>query len=259
MPTMVEAGALRRETSDGIALVTLDRPERRNALSRDAWLELRGTLDDLRDDPEIRGMILTGAGDRSFAAGADVAELADRDPLVALDGLVQSVLLELEALPFPTIAALNGHALGGGWELALACDLRVAASTARVGFPEVGLGIMPGAGGTLRLLQHVGVGRAKEWIMTCRILDAEEAESFGLVNRVVEPGEALAAARSLMGELVSQPRLAIRVAKIVIDAAARGEASPELERLAYTLTFHGPDRSERMHRFLERRAARSKD
>jgi enoyl-CoA hydratase/carnithine racemase len=254
---MAEPGFLRFESTDGVALVTVNRPERRNALSRDAWLELRGLLGTVRDDPETRGMIITGAGDRAFAAGADIAELADRDPLVALDGLVQDILLELESLPFPTIAALNGHALGGGWELALACDLRVAASTARMGFPEVGLGIIPGAGGTLRLLQHVGVGRAKELILTGRILDAAEAESFGLVNRVVEPGEVLTAARELMDQLASQPRLALRVAKTVIDAAARGHAGPELERLAYTLTFHAPDRSERMRRFLDQRSARS--
>lgn len=256
---MPNSEAFRTDTSDGIVSVTIDRPDRRNALSRDAWLELRGLLGRLRDDPETNGMIITGAGDRAFASGADVAELADRDPMVALDGLVQGILLDLEALPFPTIAALNGYALGGGWELALACDLRVASSSARVGFPEIGLGIMPGAGGTLRLLRYVGVGRAKEWIMTGRILDAQEAESFGLVNRVVAPDDLLDAARSLMVELVSQPRLAVRLAKMVIDAAARGQAGPELERMAYTLTFHAPDRSERMHRFLEQRAARQND
>lgn len=256
---MPDAKAFRAESSDGIVLVTIDRPDRRNALSRDAWLELRGLLRRLGDDPATEGMIITGAGDRAFASGADVAELADRDPMVALDGLVQGILLDLEALPFPTIAALNGYALGGGWELALACDLRVASSSAQVGFPEVGLGIMPGAGGTLRLLRHVGVGRAKEWIMTGRILAAHEAESFGLVNRVVAPDDLLDAARTLMVELVSQPRLAVRLAKMVIDAAARGQAGPELERMAYTLTFHAPDRSERMHRFLEQRAARQKD
>jgi len=259
MRTMTESAAFVRETNEGVALITVDRPERRNALSTDAWLELRGLLGGLRSDPEIRGMILTGAGDRAFAAGADLTELADRDPLVALDGLVQSIVLELEALPFPTIAALNGHALGGGWELALACDFRIAVTTAKVGFPEVGLGIIPGAGGTRRLLQHVGIGRAKELILTSRMLEAEEAEAYGLVNRVVGPGELLDAARSLMKVLVSQPRLAMRVAKLLIDAAARGEAGPDLERVAYTLTFHAPDRSERMHRFLEQHAARPRE
>ena len=157
---MVETGAVLQETTEGIVVLTINLPDRRNALSRSNWLELRGVLVDLRDDPETRGLIITGAGDRAFAAGADVAELVDRPPLVALEGLVQGILLQLEDLPFPTIAALNGHALGGGWELALACDLRVAVPQAKVGFPEAGLGIIPGAGGTLRLLQHVGVGHA---------------------------------------------------------------------------------------------------
>ena len=167
--------AIRSEIAEGVAVVTIDRPERRNAMSREAWLEFRSVIDVLSADQAVRGMILTGAGDRAFAAGADIGELADRPAFVALDGLVQGILLDLEALPFPTVAALNGHALGGGWELALACDLRVAVPSALVGFPEVGLGILPGAGGTLRLLQHVGIGLAKEWIFTGRLLTAEEA------------------------------------------------------------------------------------
>jgi enoyl-CoA hydratase len=251
---MAESSALLHETIEGVALVTINRPERRNALSRDIWLELSDLLDDLRADPETRGLIVTGAGKRAFAAGADVAELVDRAPLVALDGLVQKILLQLSDLPWPTIAALNGHALGGGWELALACDLRVAAPHARVGFPEVGLGIIPGAGGTLKLLQHVGVGRAMEWILTSRLLDAHEAASYGLINKVVDDGRVVETARSLMAELGAQPRLAVRLAKIMVNAAARGEAGPELERLAYTLAFHSPERSERMHRFLDQRS-----
>ena len=250
---MAESGSILCETSGGVALVTIDRPERRNALSRDAWLELRATIAALRTDESVVGMIVTGAGDRSFAAGADLAELVDRSPALALDGLVQTILQELEDLPFPTIAALNGHALGGGWELALACDLRVAVTTAKVGFPEVGLGIMPGAGGTLRLLQHVGVGLAKEWILTGRLLEAEEARAHGLVNRVAEPGQVLDETRALMDELTAQPRLSVRLATLLINVAARGQAGPDLERLAYTLTFHAPDRSERMRAFLEGR------
>lgn len=251
---MDESSDLLHETIEGVAVVTVNRPSRRNALSRSVWLELSSLLSDMRDNPETRGLIVTGAGDRAFAAGADVAELVDRPPLVALDGLVQGILLQLEDLPFPTIAALNGHALGGGWELALACDLRVAAPHARVGFPEVGLGIIPGAGGTLRLLQHVGVGRAMEWILTSRLLDAHEAASYGLVNKVVDASHVVDSARSLMSELGAQPRLAVRLAKMMVKATARGEAGPELERLAYTLAFHSPERSERMHRFLDQRA-----
>ena len=254
-PPMPEPTSIRCEVDDGVALITIDGPERRNAMSRESWLELRASIDALGADPEVRGLIITGAGDRAFAAGADIAELADRPAFVALDGLVQAILRTMEDLPFPTIAALNGHALGGGWELALACDLRVADASVRVGFPEVGLGILPGAGGTLRLLQHVGIGLAKEWIFTGRLLSAEEAGAYGLINRVVEPKGALAAARTLMDELIAQPRLALRITKILLDAAARGEASPDMERLAYTLTFHAPDRSERMHRFLDDRAS----
>ena len=251
---MAESSALLHETIEGVALVTINRPDKHNALSRDIWLELSDLLGDLRADPGTRGLIVTGAGNRAFAAGADVAELVDRAPLVALDGLVQKILFQLSDLPWPTIAALNGHALGGGWELALACDLRVAAPHARVGFPEVGLGIIPGAGGTLKLLQHVGVGRAMEWILTSRLLDAHEAASYGLINKVVDDGQVVEAARSLMAELGAQPRLAVRLAKIMVNAAARGEAGPELERLAYTLAFHSPERSERMHRFLDQRS-----
>jgi enoyl-CoA hydratase len=254
---MAEQGSIRTETAGGIVLVTIARPERRNALSRAAWQELRSAFSSAREDPEALGLIVTGAGDRSFAAGADIEELVDRPASVALEGLVQNVLLELEAMPIPTVAAINGHALGGGWELALACDLRVAVSTAKVGFPEVGLGIIPGAGGTLRLLQHVGVGLAKEWILTGRLLDASEAHAHGLVNRVVEPGTAPEEARALVEELAAQPRTAVRLAKLLIDAAARGEAGPVTERLAYTLTFHEPDRTERMRAFLERRTPTS--
>jgi enoyl-CoA hydratase len=255
---MAETDSVRCVTGDGIATITIDRQQRRNALSRAAWLELHEAVRSLRGDADVAGLIVTGAGDRAFASGADIEELADRPAWVALDGLVQGILQDLAALPFPTIAALNGHALGGGWELALACDLRVAVSSATMGFPEVSLGIMPGAGGTLRLLQHVGVGLAKEWILTGRRLSAEEARSHGLVNRVAEPGHALEAARALMDEVASQPRVSVRLSKMLIDAAARGQAGPELERLAYTLTFHAPDRAERMHGFL-RRSARPGD
>jgi enoyl-CoA hydratase len=240
-----------RDTVDGIATVTVNRPERRNALSRDMWRQLGAVLSELHRDPGIRGMVLTGAGERAFAAGADVAELVDRPPAVALDGLVSGILTDLEDLPFPTVAALNGHALGGGWELALACDARVAVPGAKVGFPEIGLGIMPGGGGITRLLQHVGVGLAKEWILTGRLLPAERAADHGLINRVVEPDALLDEAKALLGAMTEQSPMAFRLAKLAINAAARGNATAELERLAYALTYFGPERSERMRRFLD--------
>lgn len=242
---------LRVERANGVALVTIDRPERRNAMSRAAWLELARFVLESRDDDGLRGVVMTGAGDRAFVAGADVEELVDRDPIVALAGTVQRTLRELEDLPIPTVAALNGDALGGGWELALACDLRVAAPHARVGFPEVGLGIMPGAGGTQRLLQHVGLGRAKDLILSGRLLDAEEAMAIGLVSAVAS--DAVGEARRLLGEILEQAPLSVRLAKTVLNATARRDAGADLERLAYTLTFHSEDRGARMRRFLERR------
>lgn len=248
----------RRRASDGVLVLTIDRPERRNAMSRAAWLELAEILREVRDSFEVRGLILTGAGDRAFSAGADVRELVDRDPAVTLDGTVHRILTELEDVPLPTVAALNGDALGGGWELALACDLRVAVSSAKVGFPEVGLGIMPGAGGTQRLLQHLGLGRAKELILAGRLLSASEAFHLGLINRVVENGNVLATARELLDEVLAQAPPAVRLAKAVLNATARVERASELERLAYALTFYSEERTERMRRFLER-PTRSRD
>lgn len=248
-----------RDHQDGVVLVTINRPERGNAISREGWLELRDVVREIHDEPTARGLILTGAGDRSFASGADVRELADRDPWVALDGLVQSILIELEDLPFPTVAAVNGHALGGGWELALACDLRVASSQARLGFPEVGLGILPGAGGTQRILQHVGLGRAKELVLSGRIIDAREALELGLVNRVAEPERVLASARELLGEILEKAPRAVRLAKTVLNATSRRTAAFDLERLAYTLAYHSEERQERMRRFLDERASRKGD
>jgi enoyl-CoA hydratase/carnithine racemase len=250
---MAEEPIIRIERRGAVAIVTIDRPERRNALGRAAWLELRGVIRDVRDDDGVTGMILTGSGDRSFAAGADIRELVDRPPWVALAGLVQGILRELEDLPIPTIAAMNGHALGGGWELALACDFRVAARHARVGFPETGLGIIPGGGGARRLAQHVGVGRAKELIMLGTTLEAPEAHALGLVHRVADPpDDPLTMSIDLMRELGTRSAFALRMAKTVLNRTAYDE--PDLERLAYTLTYLSDDRSERMRRFLDRSA-----
>ena len=239
----------------GVVVATIERDERRNALGRDDWLALRALVRELADDPDVRGVIVTGAGDRAFAAGADISELVDRPPLVALDGLVQRALRELEDLPVPTIAALNGHALGGGWELALACDLRVASEDAHVGFPEVRLGLLPGAGGTQRLLQHVGIGVAKELILGAKVMAADEALALGLVNDVVPSDDVMPTARRVLAEILGHGRVAVRLAKQVLNATARGGDASDLERVAYTLTFFDEERGERMRRFLERNGA----
>ena len=249
---MTDAPLVLSETDVGVTTLTVNRPQRRNALSRAAWLALLDEIRRVRNDPAARAVVVTGSGDRAFAAGADVAELVDREPLVALEAVVAGVLQELEDLPVPTVAALNGHALGGGFELALACDLRIAVEDAVVGFPEVGLGIMPGAGGVRRLLHHVGLGRAKELVMSGRLIDAREAERLGIHNRVVDRGRLRDATAELLDGMLDKGPLSVRLAKLVLNATASGTADRSLETLAYTLTFFSDDRAQRMQSFLER-------
>ena len=185
------------EVEEGIALVTLKRPEALNALSQSLLEELAEIPELVQQDPEVRAVIFTGEG-KAFAAGADLKEIAAiKDPFMGREYALfgQRVFAEIAALPVPTIAAINGYALGGGLELALACDLRVAAKTAKLGLPEVGLGLIPGFGGTQRLPRLIGRGRALDLIFTGRHVDAEEALFLGLVNRVAE--DALEEAKKL--------------------------------------------------------------
>ena len=192
------------EVEEGIALVTLKRPEALNALSQSLLEELAEIPELVQQDPEVRAVIFTGEG-KAFAAGADLKEIAAiKDPFMGREYALfgQRVFAEIAALPVPTIAAINGYALGGGLELALACDLRVAAKTAKLGLPEVGLGLIPGFGGTQRLPRLIGRGRALDLIFTGRHVDAEEALFLGLVNRVAEDAleEAKKLAQKIRGE-----------------------------------------------------------
>jgi methylglutaconyl-CoA hydratase len=258
---MPEPRLLVERDEAGVVVATIDREERRNALGRDDWLALRSLVRELADDSDVRGVILTGAGDRAFAAGADIGELVDRAPLVALDGLVQRALRELEDLPVPTIAALNGHALGGGWELALACDLRVASPTAELGLTEASLAIIPGAGGTQRLPRLIGKSRAKDLILTARKLGAAEAERIGLVNRVARgdgEGALRAAALELARAIAANGPVAVRAAKDAID---HGVELPQREGLAhearcYERVLETRDRLEALAAFAEKRKPR---
>jgi enoyl-CoA hydratase len=184
---------IRLELADGIAVLTVDRPEVRNALDGETVAEFHRALDALEADPDARVLIVTGGGDRVFVAGADVRSLLARSNRDVLAGVNNRLFARLEAFPLPTIAAVNGWALGGGLELALACDLRLAADHAKLGLPETGLGIIPGAGGTQRLPRIVGMGHAKEMVLAGTIHDAESAARIGLVNRVVPGGELAAA------------------------------------------------------------------
>jgi len=240
-----------------LATLTIDRPQARNALSIAAMDELRRAALELRHDERIRAVVVTGAGDKAFVAGADVAELAALAPeaarLFAQRG--QHVFDLIAHLGKPVVAAVNGYALGGGCELALACTLRVAADTARFGQPEVNLGLLPGYGGTQRLARLVGRGRALELLLRGHAIDAQEAWRIGLVDRVVPAGELMPVARALAAELAAKPPLAVRA---ILEAVTRGLEMPLGEALAYEASLFGlaaatEDMREGTRAFLEKR------
>lgn len=258
------AGARRLRTvqvdsQGGIAVVTLNRPEVRNAINLKMVGDLHAALDALAADAATRVLILTGAGGAAFASGADIRELRERRAADALRGINSGLFLKVEQFPLPTIAAVRGFALGGGCELALACDLRIAGESARFGQPEVGLGILPAAGATYRLPRIVGWGRAREMILTGRILDAREALDIGLVNRVVPDGRVLEETRALAALIASKGPLALKAAKLVLAASACGpDAGHAAERLGQGILFESHDKREGMSAFLAGRRPRFK-
>ncbi len=249
--------SLRVESSDGIAVVTIHRPEARNAINLEVVNEMHAVLSGLADDARTRVLILTGSGRMAFASGADIRELRDRRAADALRGINSSLFMTIERFPLPTIAAVSGYALGGGCELALACDLRIAGESARFGQPEVGLGIIPAAGGTYRLPRIVGAGRARELILTGRIIDADEALAIGLVNRLVPDERVLQEARATALVMARKGPLALRAAKMALAASAYGpDAGHVAERLAQAILFESADKREGMTAFLEGRPPR---
>ncbi len=225
--------------------------------------ELTGYLDQalaiIEGDDEARAVVVAGAGDRAFCAGSDVKEFPDLHGRVGEGKLIREneVYSRLAQLPLPTVAAIEGDALGGGLELALCCDLRVAAENARLGLPEVGLGVMPGSGGTQRLPRLIGLARAKELILLGSVIDAETALALGLVNRVVATGKAEAVANRLAETLASRGPVAVREAKAVLDAALDRplEAGLAAELAASERVFSSEDMLEGAAAFLEKRAA----
>jgi enoyl-CoA hydratase len=241
---------------DGIVVLTIDRQEKLNSLNQQVLEEIRQALLDLEEDPP-RVTIVTGAGERSFVAGADIAEMNEMSALEAkrLSELSHEAMGLLDRSLVPTIAAVNGFALGGGCELALACDIRIAAENALFGFPEVTLAILPGMGGTQRLPRLVGPGIAKELIFSGRRIDAEEARTFNLVNRVVPEGEALNEARELAEEIASNGPVAVRHAKAAVNKAQDVDLASGLEYEAdqFALLFSTEDAREGMGAFVEKR------
>jgi enoyl-CoA hydratase len=248
---------LKLTTDDGIATLTVHRPDKLNALNAATIREIGQAVASLRADDDVRGILLTGAGEKSFVAGADIAELATMGPIsgigVSREG--QDVFRALETLPKPVIAVVNGFALGGGLELALACHLRIASTRARFGLPEVKLGIIPGYGGTVRLPRLVGRGRALEMIMTGEMIDAAEAHRIGLVNRVAEPDDLTATATDMMRKILANGPIALRLALEAVDRAATTtiEDALLLESNLFGLLASTGDMREGMQAFLDRR------
>jgi enoyl-CoA hydratase len=243
---------------DAVALLTLDRPDQLNALSFDLVAQLGGLLAVLDEDPACRAIVITGAGERAFAAGADIRELAGQtphslhaaDPFAAID--------RIGRLRTPVIAAVRGFALGGGCELALACDLVVAGDDAQLGQPEVRIGVIPGAGGTQRLARAIGKARAMELVLTGRRIGAGEALAMGLVTQVVPASETVDRALELAGRIAAMPPLAVQAAKASIVAAQEHSLDQGLrfERQRFEALFGTEDQAEGMVAFLEKRHPR---
>ena len=248
------------ETEHGpIATLTLNRPQVRNAISREMIGELRQVLKEIETRGNLRALIVTGAGDKAFAAGADIAELRERGVDAAMQRINSSLFREIEEQRVPAIAAVNGYALGGGCELAMACDLRIAAEEAKFGQPEVGLGIMAGAGAVQRLPRLVGFGKAKELLFTGRIIDAQEAHSIGLVNRVVPRARLLEEAKATALSIAKQGQLAVEITKLAVNASSRNSpVFDTLDALGQAVTFASEDKYARMTAFLERRKGKKK-
>lgn len=251
------------ERAEGIATVTVNRPDALNALTPETLAELAAAVSEIDRNPEIRAAILTGAGRKAFVAGADIARMRQMTPVAARELALEAHRLyaAIERSPKPFVAAVNGYALGGGCELAMACDLRLAADSARFGQPEVNLGIIPGFGGTQRLPRLVGKGRALELILSGEMIDAAEAWRIGLVNRVVAADDLLREATLLAGKMAAKGLVALRLCK---EAVANGLEMDLARACAYeaelfAFCFATEDQREGMGAFLEKRPAVFRD
>lgn len=239
-----------------VAVITLNRPEALNALNTETLKELDAVTDQVAADPEVDVVILTGEG-KAFVAGADIAEMkglsAEEGRRFGIRG--QQIFRKLELMEKPVIAAVNGFALGGGCELAMSCDIRIASEKAKFGQPEVGLGITPGFSGTQRLARLIGVSKAKEWIFTGDMVDAVEAERLGLVNKVVSHDQLMEEALSLACKIASKAQLAVRYAKIAINKGMETDIDTgiQIEADLFGLCFATQDQKEGMTAFLEKR------
>ncbi len=254
---MPDLSLIRIERADRIATVVIDRQDKLNALNPDVIGELGIAFESLRNDADILGVILTGAGDKAFVAGADIGVLAEMDSLagVEVSRQGQEVFRAIETFPKPVLAAVGGYALGGGFELALSCHLRIAADSARFGLPEVGLGIIPGYGGTIRLARLTGLGKALHFTLTGEMFDAASALEMGVVTGVAPRAELQAQARELMGKIVKNGPVAVRMALESVYHALDASTEDALrhESGLFGLLASTADMKEGMTAFLEKR------
>ena len=248
------------EKENSIAIVTINRPKALNALNTQVLTELKETFISLESDKEVKVIILTGSGDKSFVAGADISEMVAKDPFeaerFAMAG--QEAFAAIEKLKKPVIVAINGFALGGGCELAMACDIRIASTKAKFAQPEVGLGIIPGFGGTQRLPRLVGMGTAKMLIMSARMINAEEAKNIGLADMVTKPENLMEEAKKLAADIAAKSFNAVAKSKETMNAAYEMglDASIRFEAVKFGECFWHREQKEGMTAFLEKRPAK---
>ncbi|GAA4642276.1 enoyl-CoA hydratase/isomerase family protein [Gordonia humi] len=252
---MTDPTTVTLDVTDGVALVTVNRPEVRNAINAQVQADLAAALDEVRRDDAVGAVVFTGAGDRAFAAGADIGQLRNYDMHTGLAGSMGRLYDTVEQFEKPTIAAVNGYALGGGCELSMACDIRIASERACFGLPETTLSVLPGAGGTQRLARLVGVGLAIDMILTARTLTADEALTAGLATYVVPAEDLLDKAREVAASIIAKGPVAVRLATTVIRAGmdADQHTGQVIERLAQSLLYTTADKSEGAAAFLAKR------
>ena len=246
-----------KSTSEqGICTVKINRPEKLNAMNTDVARDLISIFEEIGRDTSIKVVILTGEGDRAFSAGADIEYMSkiSADESVEYAKLGQLVTSTVELVRQPTIAAINGFALGGGCELAMSCDIRIAADTAKMGQPEVTIGIPPGWGGTQRLMRIVGIAKAKELVYTGRMVKAEEAREMGLVNSIVPLADLMAEADKMAAQIAANSGMGVRMSKVAINRGRNADLDTGLsiELLAWRNCFTHPDREERMAEFVNK-------
>ncbi len=244
------------ERRDRVALITINRPQKMNALNIQTREEGAHALEELRADESVRVVVFTGAGEKAFVAGADIAEFKGRTAVTQRDVMTgRSLFTAIDTFPKPVIAMINGYCLGGGCELALSCDLRIAGENAKFGQPEINLGIIPGGGGTQRLTHLVGEGKAMELILTGDIIDAQTAYQFGLVNMVFPATDLEAKTLELANRIAEKSPVALRMAKEAVKTASRSTLDEGLRREIdlFALCFSSADKDEGVNAFLEKR------